>query len=65
METMLPQRRMAESMGDGTRLIFWVDLVVLIVLAMLVATGQWDWVIALFVALTFLNYFDRWRIKRS
>jgi len=55
---------MVETMGDGTRLIFWVDVLILIVLAMLVAAGQWDWVIALFVALTFLNYFDRWRAKR-
>jgi len=60
----LPQGRMVETMGDGTRLIFWVDVLILIVLAMLVAAGQWDWVIALFVALTFLNYFDRWRAKR-
>lgn len=51
-------------MGDGTRLIFWVDIVVLIVLAILVVAGQWDWVIALFVGLAFLNYFDRWREKR-
>lgn len=54
----------AESMGDGTRLIFWIDVVVLIVLAILVIAGKWDWVIALFVALIFLNYFDRWRAKR-
>lgn len=51
-------------MSDGTRFIFWVDMLVLIVLAFLVATGKWDWVIALFVALIFLNYFDRWRAKR-
>jgi hypothetical protein len=54
----------AKSMGDGTRLIFWIDVLVLIVLAILVVAGQWDWVIALFVALVFLNYFDRWREKR-
>ena len=51
-------------MGDGTRLIFWIDVLVLIVLAILVIAGQWDWVIALFVALVFLNYFDRWRERR-
>ncbi|HHX43028.1 MAG TPA: hypothetical protein GX714_03430 [Chloroflexi bacterium] len=55
---------MAKRMGDGTRLIFWIDVVVLLVLAILVVAGQWDWVIALFIALAFLNYFDRWREKR-
>jgi hypothetical protein len=49
---------------DGTRLIFWIDLVVLLVLTVLVLAGQWDFVIALFVALLILNYFDRWWSKR-
>jgi hypothetical protein len=47
-------------MQDGTRLIFWVDLLVLLVLAGLVMARQWDWVIALFVGLVIMNYFDRW-----
>jgi len=51
-------------MKDGTRLIFWIDLVVLIVLTLLIATGQWDFVIALFLALVLLNYFDRWWSRR-
>ena len=45
---------------DGTRLIFWIDLAVLLILTVLVLTGQWDFVVALFIALVILNYFDRW-----
>ncbi|MBC7234233.1 MAG: hypothetical protein H5T69_00205 [Chloroflexi bacterium] len=49
-------------MKDGTRLIFWIDIAVLVILAFLVLAGQWDFVIALFVALVLLNYFDNfWR----
>jgi hypothetical protein len=47
-------------MPDGTRIVFWVDLLVLLVLAILVVARQWDWVIALFIALVIMNYFDRW-----
>jgi len=52
-------------MNDGTRLIFWIDLAVLLIVAGLVVAGQWDWVIALFIALALMNYFDRWRSRRS
>lgn len=48
-------------MKDGTRLIFWIDVAVLLILCVLILMGQWDFVIALFVALVILNYFDRWR----
>jgi len=51
-------------MTDGTRLIFWIDMVVLIVVALLVLAGQWDFVIALFVGLLVLNYFDHWASRR-
>jgi hypothetical protein len=51
-------------MKDGTRLIFWIDLVVLLVLTLLIAMGQWDFVIALLLALVLLNYFDRWFSQR-
>ena len=54
-----------EIMRDGTRLIFWIDIVVLLVLAALILAGQWDFVIALLLALVILNYFDRWRSRRS
>ncbi|MFO7916874.1 MAG: hypothetical protein R6V13_02195 [Anaerolineae bacterium] len=47
-------------MKDNTRLIFWIDIIVLLVLTFLIATGQWDFVIALFLALILLNYFDDW-----
>ena len=52
-------------MKDGTRLIFWIDIVVLLVLAALILAGQWDFVIALFLALVIMNYFDRWSKRRS
>ena len=51
-------------MKDGTRLIFWIDLIVLIALVFLILAGQWDFVIALFIALLMLNYFDRWLSRR-
>jgi hypothetical protein len=51
-------------MQDGTRLIFWLDLVVLLLIAVLVIAGQWDFVVALFVALVFMNYFDGWWGRR-
>lgn len=47
-------------MGDGTRLIFWIDVAVLLIVTFLVLAGKWDWVIALFVGLVILNYFDGW-----
>jgi len=52
-------------MKDGTRLIFWIDIVVLLALAALILAGQWDFVIALFLALVIMNYFDRWSRRRS
>lgn len=52
-------------MQDGTRLIFWIDVVILLVVALLVLLGQWDFVVALFIALVLLNYFDRWRSGSS
>ena len=51
-------------MPDGTRIVFWVDLLVLLALAILVVARQWDWVIALFIALVIMNYFDRWWGRR-
>ncbi|MHB0858673.1 MAG: hypothetical protein ACYC5M_14040 [Anaerolineae bacterium] len=51
-------------MTDGTRLIFWIDLAILLVVCLLVLTGQWDWVLALFIGLLVLNVFDRLRVRR-
>jgi hypothetical protein len=51
------------AMGDGTRVIFWVDIAILIIVCALVLAGQWDYVIALFVALIALNFFDQWRSR--
>ena len=53
-----------DMMKDGTRLIFWIDIVILLVLSGLILAGQWDFVIALFIALVILNYFDRWQSRR-
>jgi len=51
-------------MKDGTRLIFWIDIVVLLILTALILAGQWDFVIALVVALLIMNYFDGWWSRR-
>ena len=47
-------------MKDGTRLIFWLDLIILLVVSGLAVAGQWDFVLALVVGLAVMNYFDRW-----
>jgi hypothetical protein len=52
-------------MQDGTRLIFWIDMLILLLIMFLVLGGQWDFVIALFIALLILNYFDQWRSRRK
>jgi len=52
-------------MRDGTRLIFWIDIAIVLVVAFLVIMQQWDWVVALFIGLVVLNYFDRWRSGRE
>ena len=51
-------------MRDGTRLIFWIDIAVLLALTLLILAGQWDFVVALFIALLMLNYFDSWWSRR-
>lgn len=53
-----------EPMENGTRVIFWIDIAILLVVTILVLAGQWDYVIALFVALLALNFFDQWRSRR-
>ncbi|HHX65367.1 MAG TPA: hypothetical protein GX702_10810 [Chloroflexi bacterium] len=53
-----------EPMKDGTRFIFWLDLSILLIVAGLVLARQWDFVLALFIGLIILNYFDRWRSRR-
>lgn len=52
-------------MIKGTRLIFWVDMIVLVLVAFLVIRGQWDFVIAFLVALVMVNYFDHLMNRRS
>lgn len=45
--------------SDGTRLIFWLDMLILLAGALMVAFQKWDWVLALVVGLVLMNYFDR------
>lgn len=45
---------------DGTRLIFWLDLLVLVVALALFILHQWDFLIALLIGLAIMNYFDHW-----
>lgn len=52
-------------MKDGTRLIFWLDIGILLILSALILAGQWDFVIALFIALIIMNYFDSWWRRHS
>lgn len=49
---------------DGTRVIFWIDVAVLVALAFLLVTRKWDYIIALVIALVILNYFDHWWGRR-
>ncbi len=52
-------------MRDGTRLIFWLDLAILLVVSMLALAGQWDYVIAIVIAMLVLNLFDFWQGRRT
>lgn len=52
-------------MRDGTRLIFWLDLIILLVVTMLALAGQWDYVIAVAIGMLVLNLFDFWRDRRT
>jgi len=52
-------------MKDGTRPIFWLDLVILLLVAALVLLHQWDYVLALVIGLGVMNYFDRFHSRRG
>jgi hypothetical protein len=41
--------------SDGTRLIFWLNLLVVLVLIVLLALGQWDFLLAGVIAFLLLN----------
>ena len=45
--------------SNGTRTIFWLDLLILLVAASLVALHKWDLLVALIIGLIIMNYFDR------
>ncbi|MBC7315066.1 MAG: hypothetical protein H5T70_01425 [Chloroflexi bacterium] len=45
-------------------MIFWIDLGILLIIALLVLMGQWDYVIALGIGLIILNLTDRLQNRR-
>ena len=49
---------------DGTRPIFWLDVALVLVVAILVLMRQWDYVVALLIGLLVMNYFGPWRRRR-
>ena len=51
-------------MKDGTRLIFWLDVAIVLVVAGLVLARQWDFAVALVIGLIVMNYFDRFHSRR-
>jgi len=46
-------------MPDGTRLVFWLDVLLVVVLMILALAQQWDFVVALLIAMVVMNTFDR------
>ncbi|NLT73559.1 MAG: hypothetical protein GXX94_05105 [Chloroflexi bacterium] len=50
---------------DGTRLIFWLDIIVLFAAMVLALTGRWDFVLALAIGLVLMNTFDGFWNKRG
>ncbi len=44
--------------ADGTRLVFWLDLLVLFVAVFMALRGKWDYVLAMAIALVLMNTFD-------
>jgi F0F1-type ATP synthase assembly protein I len=51
--------------SDGTRLIFWLDLLVLLIAVILFILHQWDWLVALVIGLVIMNYFDHIAQRRQ
>ena len=59
--TLLPGRRMNP---DGTRLIFWLDVLVLLIGVFMALWGKWDFVLAMAIALVMMNGFDTLQNRR-
>ena len=51
-------------MRDSPRLLFWLDMLLLLLIMGLVLAGKWDYVIAVVIGLIVMNYFDHWRSRR-
>ena len=52
-------------MKDGTRVIVWLDMALVLVVAVLVLLRKWDYVVALLIGLVVMNYFGPWRRPRA
>ncbi|MCE5259246.1 MAG: hypothetical protein LLG44_09340 [Chloroflexi bacterium] len=50
-------------MADGTRPIFWLNMLLVTIMAMLVALGKWDWALAVLIALVVVNTVKRLQRK--
>lgn len=46
-------------MPEGTRLIFWLDTLLVILLVIFAILGKWDWVLAITIALFIINLTSR------
>jgi hypothetical protein len=50
--------------SDGTRLIFWLDVLVLLIGVFMAMWGKWDFVLAMAIALVLMNGFDTFQNRR-
>ncbi len=50
---------------DGTRVIFWLDVVVLLVGFFMALRGKWDFVLAMAIALVLMNGADSLANRRN
>ncbi|NLV73803.1 MAG: hypothetical protein GXY52_03840 [Chloroflexi bacterium] len=51
-------------MNDGTRRIFWLDILLVLLMAALAITGQWDWVLAALIGTLMLNIIMLLRLRK-
>lgn len=52
-------------MTDGTRPIFWLNILFVMALGILAVMGQWDWVVVIFLAMLMTNVVAYLRNKRG
>jgi len=46
-------------MPEGTRLVFWLDVFLVIVLFVMSVLGKWDWALVVIIALLIINIASR------